>query len=160
VHLVLARRLWPAFFLALPACHTSTAGGGGGSVPTGSVCDTDPRAAVYAVGLSAKSADGAVHATFVDAMPAPPSKGENAWTIKLTDAMGSPINGATVTVKPFMPDHGHGSSVLPLVQPDTSGTYLITQLDFFMPGIWQITLAVAQGGGQPDNVVFTFCVDG
>jgi hypothetical protein len=115
----------------------------------------------YAVGLSAKSADGAVHATFVDAMPAPPSKGENVWTLELTDAMGSPITGATMTVKPYMPQHGHPSSITPTVTPMAApGTYQVTLLDLSMPGIWQVTLSVTKGSEPPDDVVFTFCIDG
>jgi hypothetical protein len=151
--------------IVAPACSPSSTGGGGGSNGTGtsqaSVCAGDPRATPYAVGLSAKATDGAFAVTFVDAMPAPPTKGENVWTVKISDGSGGPVTGATVTVNPFMPDHGHGSSIVPQVTPmGTDGTYAVSLLDLFMPGIWQVTFDIAPASGPTDTVVFTFCVDG
>ena len=173
---VVTPRLLPRCALAglavfLAACSTSTGGGTGGSSTSVSVCAGDPRATAYTVGLSAKAADGAFKVTFMDAMPAPPSKGANTWTVQITDAAGRPVTGAKVAVKPFMPDHGHGSSITPQVMPmGTDGTYQITLLELFMPGIWQITLSITPDvgapdagtpdAGAPDAVVFTFCVDG
>jgi hypothetical protein len=147
--------------LGLAGCGpSSTSGtGAGGSGP--SVCATDPRAEVYAVGLTQAAMDGAMKVSFVDATPAPPAKGVNAWTFKLTDGQGAPISGAAITVKQVMPDHGHGSSITPQVAPKGSdGTYEVTLLEFFMPGIWEITFTVTPAGGTADTVVFTFCVDG
>src|SRR6202012_769748 len=110
---------------------------------TESVCDTDSRAEVYAVGLSATAAGGAMKVSFVDADPAPPSKGLNVWTVKITDAADKPVSGASVELLPFMPDHGHGSSINPEVTPmDTEGMYQIKLIDFFMPGIWTNTFTI------------------
>jgi YtkA-like len=147
--------------LALVAACGPTSSSGGGAAPH-SVCDTDPRAMSYAVGLSqSATGGGAVKVRFVDAMPAPPSKGLNTWTIAVTDGSGAPVTGATITVKPFMPDHGHGSSITPRVMPMTAeGTYQVTLLDFFMPGIWQNTLTITTPSGPVETVVFTFCIDG
>lgn len=151
--------------VALAACgpDSSSGTGGGGSTTTGtgsSVCATDPRAMAYAVGISQASADGKVKIAFADAMPAPPAKGANVWTITLTDAAQMPIDGATIDVKPFMPDHGHGSSATPVVTGKGSGNYEVTNLQLFMPGIWQITFTVTPAGGVAESVVFTFCVEG
>ena len=94
-------------------------------------------------------------------MPAPPAKGLNAWTLALTDATGSPMSGATITVKPYMPDHGHGSSIVPAVTPmSAAGTYQVTLLDLFMAGIWTVTFTITPPSGPVESLVFSFCVDG
>jgi hypothetical protein len=146
-----------------PACSPSSNGGGSSGAVTSqaSVCAGDPRATPYAVGLSAQAMDGAFAVSFVDANPAPPAKGENTWTVKITDGSGQPMSGATVTVKPFMPDHGHGSSIVPQVTPmGSDGTYQVSLLELFMPGIWQVTFTLMPASGPADTVLFTFCVDG
>jgi hypothetical protein len=145
--------------LACGNSGTSGTGGGGGSAP--SACAGDPRTQVYAAGLERASADGTMKVSFVAAQPAPPQKGTNTWTVHVTDAGGKAVDGATIDVKPFMPDHNHGSSITPQVVPMGSGDYHVELLDFFMPGVWQSTLTITPaGGGAPTTVVFTFCVDG
>jgi hypothetical protein len=148
----------------LAACATSTGGGGTAGAGTGaatdSICASDPRAMAYTVGLAQPSKDKTMDAVFVDASPAPPSKGENSWTLKLTNAQGSPVDGATITATPFMPDHGHGSSVTPTVTPMGSGAYQVGNLDLFMPGIWTVTLSIKPPSGAVETVVFSFCIDG
>jgi hypothetical protein len=149
--------------LVFPACSSPPSAGGGSNTSQiqASVCAGDPRATAYAVGLSAKATDGALAVTFVDANPAPPAKGENTWTVKIADGSGQPMSGATVTVTPFMPDHGHGSSIVPQVSPmGSDGTYEVSLLELFMPGIWQVTFTITPASGPPGTVVFTFCVDG
>jgi YtkA-like len=149
--------------LPLVACGSSSASGsdgGGGSAPT-SLCDTDPRAMTYAVGLSQTATGGALTVTFVDAVPAPPEENPNTWTVKVTDANGAPVTGATIAVKPFMPDMGHGSSITPQITPmTTAGMYQITLLDLFMPGIWTNTFTITTASEPVQTVVFTFCIDG
>jgi hypothetical protein len=151
----------------LVACASNAVGtggtggtGGGGTGASDSICSTDPRAMVYAIGLTATAMDGKMKASFVDATPAPPSKNENSWTLKVIDASGNPISGAAITAKPFMPDHGHGASVVPTITSMTDGTYEIANLDLFMPGIWTVTLTITPTSGPVDTVVFSFCIDG
>jgi hypothetical protein len=141
------------------ACASST--GGATTSTQQSVCDTDPRAQTYGVGLSATAMDGTVKVSFVDAMPAPPTKGVNTWTIQLNDANGQPMNGATITVVPFMPDHNHGSSITPQVMAmPAAGNYQVSLLDLFMVGIWDVTFTITPASGPPETLKFTFCVDG
>jgi hypothetical protein len=158
---ILALAASPVLAVALLACGnggTSGAGGSGGSGP--SVCATDPRIQVYAAGLSRAATDGNMKVSFVGAEPAPPQKGNNTWTVHLTDGSGKAIDGATIAVKPYMPDHMHGSSITPQIMPMGSGDYHVELLDFFMPGVWQNTFTITPPSGAPDTVVFTFCVDG
>jgi hypothetical protein len=149
-----------ASLLVLGACSSQPPTGNGAGQQQASICDNDPRGMTYAIGLSATSAHGSMKASFVDATPAPPAKNENSWTLKLTDTHGNPITGATLAVAPFMPDHGHGPPALPLWMEMGGGTYVINQIDFFMPGIWQVTFTITPTSGPADSLVFTFCVDG
>lgn len=123
-------------------------------------CATDPRAQAYAVGLSSTSTDGAVKITFVDADPAPPAKGNNTWTVAITDAAGAPIAGATIATVAYMPDHGHTSPIKPVATEMAPGTYEVTPVNLFMPGIWEVTLTVTPSGGTAEPVKFTFCIAG
>ena len=94
--------------------------------------------------------------------PNPVFKGNNVWNLQVVDKNGAPVSGATITVKPFMPDHGHGSSIIPQVAAGSDpGTYDVTLLNLFMPGIWTITILVTTGTAPntvTDQSVFTFCV--
>ncbi|MEP7122249.1 MAG: FixH family protein [Byssovorax sp.] len=139
---------------------TATASSSSGSQPA-AACAKDPRTVPYAVGVEAKSTDGALTVQFMDADPAPPTKGNNTWRVKLVDAAGKPVNGATIVTKPYMPDHAHGSSIKPqATAKGTDGTYEITPVNLFMPGVWQITFTVTAPGGMAESAVVSFCVDG
>jgi len=111
----------------------------------------------YAPNMSAAATTAKV--VLVSASLSPPARGTNTWTIKVTDAQGNAIPNATVTAKPFMPDHGHGSSVEPVVTANPDGTFAVTPLYLFMPGLWQITFTV-KTATTSDDVVFSFCVAG
>ena len=130
------------------------------AVPPASVCATDPRVVPYGSGLEKASKDGSVKVRFVDATPAPPSRGGNTFTIELVDASNKPIDGATIATKPYMPDHAHGSSVVPDTKPLSGGQYVISNLELFMPGVWEITFTIQPAGGSEQTVVFTLCIDG
>src|SRR5262245_10238182 len=91
-----------ALSMGAAACgaDSGTSGGSSGS-GAASVCASDPRAEAYAVGLEGKASDGAVKVRFVDAMPAPPSKGNNTWTVQVLNGADQPINGATIELTAF-----------------------------------------------------------
>lgn len=141
--------------------QSSTASSSSTGTPTTAACAKDPRVIPYAVGVEAKAKDGALSVHFMDASPAPPSKGYNTWTVQVLDGKGAPVNGATIVTKGFMPDHNHGSSTTPQVTPKgQDGTYEITPMILFMPGVWEITFKVTAAGGVEDSAMVTFCVDG
>lgn len=125
----------------------------------GITCQTDRRAETYTANMQKPGRLGALQFTLVQSDPAPPGKGTNTWTLKLQDKSGNPVTGATVTARPLMPDHGHGTSVVPQVTPAADGTYGIAPLYLFMAGLWQITLNV-QAGATTDVAVFSFCIQG
>lgn len=124
-------------------------------------CATDPRVASYAPGISAESQDQSVRVVLVASEPGPPMVGMNTWTVSVSDANDAAIADASLTVAPYMPDHGHGSPVVPTVTPNSDGTYAIAPLYFFMPGVWRIGITVATTDASPPSTVdFFFCVGG
>lgn len=138
---------------------TSAASTTGGQ--TAAACAKDPRVVAYAVGVDAISTDGALSVHFLDASPAPPAKGNNTWRVQVLDSDGKPVNGAAIVTKAFMPDHGHGSSIKPeATSKGADGTYEITPVNLFMPGVWQITFTVTPAGGKAESAIVNFCVDG
>lgn len=121
-------------------------------------CSTEMRDDTYTLGLEKSGA--AVRLAFRDAVPAPPDRGDNTWTIALLDANGTPVEGAQIGVEPFMPDHMHGTSIEAQVTPgEAPGEYVIDRLNLFMPGLWDVTLNVSLPDGATDQVKFSFCVD-
>jgi YtkA-like len=126
-----------------------------------STCAADPRASTYAAGMTKQSQDGKFTLQLQKSDPTPPAKGDNAWDVRLVDAMGAPVDGATIDVTTFMPDHGHGTSIDVVVTPASSGggEYSISPVNLWMPGLWQVTLRT-EAGGVTDDVVLGFCIAG
>ncbi len=159
-----------AFFcLAVAGCagnHDQAAETDAGTGPEAAVilpalCASDARVQTFSPGMEQTGRSGMYKARLLEMAPAPAAKGDNGWTVQIVDGKGAPLDGAKLTVKPFMPDHGHGSSIVPLVTATGSeGKYTVTRLNLFMPGIWQITVNVTSSAKTTDAIVFTFCVAG
>lgn len=105
---------------------------------SGCSSEGEPRAELSAV----KSEHGRFVGSF-EPEPDPPVLGRNALGIRLKDASGTVLTGAEIEVEPWMPSHGHGASVTPVVKELGSGAYHATELDFAMPGHWEIQIDVA-----------------
>ena len=97
--------------------------------------------------------------SIVDAEPATPERGDNSWTIEVTDASGAPVDGVTLDAKPWMPEHGHGTPVEELVTALGDGEYRIDSLNLFMRGLWVITLDVEDDEQVADEVVISVCIE-
>jgi hypothetical protein len=156
-------KLWPvlAVAFALTACTNKNdaappADAGGADLIS---CSTDVRAQVYTANMVQMGAAGTFKFVLVQADPSPPSKGTNVWSLRVTDASQNAVSGATIDVVPFMPDHGHGTSVTPVVTPAADGGYTISSLYLFMPGIWRVTINV-ESGAVKDSAMFFFCIEG
>ncbi len=120
-------------------------------------CSTETRADTYVLGMRKSGASLGV--SIIEATPAPPSRGDNLWRVRVQGADGTG-QAATVEVDPFMPDHNHGSSIRAHVTADeVVGEYRIEPVNLFMPGLWEITLDLTLEDGTADAVVFRFCVD-
>lgn len=132
---------------------------GTSGAPPATSCAADTRKDVYTAGLSKPA--GTLNVKLVESRPGPPIKGTNAMTIEIRDAAGQPVDGAMVTVTPWMPDHAHGSAVKPEVTPAGEGKYEIEKVYLAMAGLWQIKIAVQPAGGGPlQETMFQFCLDG
>lgn len=147
-------------WLAVAGCSSddkspSTPNDGSDAAATGS-CASETRDDTYVAGLEKTSASGKLRVSLLDASPAPPQKGDNVWTIAVRDAADAPIDGATITMTPFMPDHGHGSAVTPVVTPaGETGKYTIDKIYLPMAGYWEMTIRLGD-----EQVVFGFCIEG
>ena len=129
-----------------------------GPAPAVTGCAAEKRADAFQPGLKKIAPSGLV-VSLSDARPAPPAKGDNTWTLRLTDPQGAPVDGATVTLVPFMPDHGHGSAVKPTVTfTGSDGKYAVSRVYLAMAGYWEITVTVVRASS--DEARFGFCIDG
>jgi hypothetical protein len=116
-------------------------------------CEAETRDDEFMIGLSKSGAS--VTVTFVSADPAPPIKGDNTWTVTLSDPTAS-----ITTVTPFMPDHEHGTAVEAVVSATANpGEFVLTPVNLFMSGLWEVTLDISTQAGTNDQVVFAFCVE-
>lgn len=162
----------PLAFLALIALPGCGSGGddGAGAAPEGSSvsCTSDPRLDAYAGGLEKTGELGNLTFRFSDFNPAQPSRGNNTFHVELLDASGVALGGAlgdpgqvAVGVDLFMPDHGHGTSVEPVVTFE-AGRYTLAPLYLFMPGVWRVELdaQAAETNTALDRVTLHFCVEG
>ena len=86
--------------------------------------------------------------------PRPPSVGEDAAELSFTDANGAPVTGIGLTVVPWMPAHGHGTSVNPTVMETTPGTFVASPLYLFMPGSWELRMTTT--GSVDDTATAAF----
>ena len=86
--------------------------------------------------------------------PQPPARGTiEAQFVVTKMADGSPVDGLTLAVQPWMPAMNHGA-IAPTVTPEGEGKYLVTELDVFMPGHWELRTAVS--GPMTDHVTPAF----
>jgi hypothetical protein len=121
-------------------------------------CATEDRADVFAVGLARPGEKGTLTVRLMASTPAPPSRGDNTWSIELVDAAGAPVTGAAVEVVPFMPDHRHGTGIKAKITEQGAGLYQAAPVNLWMPGLWEITVEATPAGGAEDRAVFRFCI--
>lgn len=84
--------------------------------------------------------------------PQPPDKGVDALKLAITDQTGADVTGLQLAVVPWMPAHGHGTSITPTVSAQPDGTYRVDDVYFFMSGTWQLRTSISGGGGLADSV--------
>ncbi len=145
------------------------AGGDGSAIVPGEggayvSCVGETRATPYTAGMQRTATDGAVTLTLLSSQPGPPIKGINTWTMQFLDGAGAPSGGRILSVHPYMPDHRHSSSIVPVItektDPAVSDEFVIDPLYLFMGGYWEITFDVTTAGGAADTVMFPICVPG
>ncbi|MEY4546945.1 MAG: hypothetical protein RL685_3140 [Pseudomonadota bacterium] len=148
--------------LSLHACGDEAAGREDAADPAGAAdpSATDDCAGAgedFAIGMSKTTASGAWSVAIVEASPAPPLAGRNSWTVQLSREDGSPLTGADVSFRGWMPRHRHGLTALPLTRELEGGRYEIQPIVLFMPQLWELGLTVTQGDAT-EEVSFALCV--
>lgn len=125
-------------------------------------CDDDVRGDDYVAGITAQGA-AQYSVALMDSNPSPPSKGDNIWSIELSDAQGVAAAGMELKVSAFMPDHGHATTAIAVVTDDGDGAYTISPVNLFMPGYWEISIEVVEpeaDSASLDTLMFKFCIEG
>jgi len=158
------QRLFPLILITYAAFGVSCLDTDESSSSAGGVnqcAQSDVAYESYASGLTGSGEQGHFKIELLDAMPAPPGRGSNGWTIKITDEAGQALPSATIDkVFPFMPAHGHSTGVTPVIgDVDAEGKATVDDIDFMMAGVWTVTFTVSDGTTS-DEIVFAFCIDG
>ena len=111
-----------------------------------------PPAAEFGLGPRA-SANQVYKATLEPRQPLRPRQ-LLAVPVRIADASGRPVDGATIAVDGGMPQHGHGLPTQPRVRRALGGgVYEIEGLRFNMGGWWELKLAIESPAGA-DRVTF------
>ena len=88
-----------------------------------------------------------------------PAIGLDTWTIAITEGSDAAVTELTVTAdKPRMPIHGHGASTFPQVTPQDGGVYVVSEINFFMAGYWEMALELHPADGASDRIAFPICI--
>ncbi len=139
-------RLILTLALALPVAALSACGGsdnhdGPDADVAWSNCAGDTRPETYTLGLDDGAENGLVDFKLVSANPAPPARGDNTWLVQLDTMLDSSdagaLDGASLVVTPYMPDHQHGTPITVEVADQGSGVYQLTPVNLWMPGYWE-----------------------
>lgn len=132
-----------------------------GHTETQSANSCGMAADTFSAGMQKTGTQQKLNIKLMTATPAPPAKGDNTWVIQVSDTANMPIDGATIQVTPFMPEHGHGSSIDVIVTPKGSGgKYTLEPINLSMPGVWEITIDITTATGTSDSLKFAFCIEG
>ncbi len=153
-------RLSLILLASLTACGGGMGGGDDDEEPVN--CALETRDDDFGIGLEKNGEAGLLTFTLMNATPAPPVRGDNAWVIQVNQlasgVQGPTVDGADMIVTPFMPDHGHPAGKTVTIEPTgTAGQYELTPVNLWMPGLWETTLDVSSPAGD-DVVVFRFCI--
>jgi hypothetical protein len=74
----------------------------------------------------------------------PPTRGLSTVDLDIVDAQsGEPKDGLELTVVPWMPAMGHGTSVKPALEAVGGGHYLISNVNMYMGGAWDLRIAIS-----------------
>jgi hypothetical protein len=81
--------------------------------------------------------------------------GENSLELQIFDADNSEVEGALISVKPYMTSMGHGVRLKPEIQEKNNGRYKVEKVGFSMPGHWQLIILIITKS-EADKTTFDF----
>lgn len=155
--------------LVMCAALAAALGACGGEESDGPVagerlCDAETRALTYAPGLTEPTDGGTFTVRLVDnrfeGQPGAPDRGDNVTVFEVVDGQGAPVADSAVTLRPWMPDHGHGTT--PLLhdgQSEEAGRFTVGPYFLHMGGFWELGVSVTSGE-TTETAIFGFCVEG
>jgi hypothetical protein len=89
-----------------------------------------------------QSNDG--HLSFeIRTSPQPPARGVLSVQYRITSPEGAPLDGLTLTVIPWMPAMGHGTSTVPTVEARGNGLYVLNDVNLYMAGLWELRTRIS-----------------
>lgn len=129
----------------------------GGSAGHGHQHGEDGEHDHYTPGMKRLTDQGLYEVAFYSD-PGPPAVGGNTLQLGISDAAGKMLTGATISVTPSMPSHGHGSNAEPVVVEEGGGVYHVDNVVLQMMGIWQFDIVVETPESGADLARFSFDV--
>lgn len=73
----------------------------------------------------------------------PLDRGPCAVLYTITGDANVPMDGLDIDVTPWMPAMAHGASLPPTMTAEGNGKYILTNLNLFMPGTWQLQTSIS-----------------
>lgn len=141
--------------------------GCGGESPSGQpqarLCDAETRADGFTPGIQKRSAEGTftavLDASTVDGEAGPPDRGDNVWSLRILDDAGASMPSADVRLRPWMPDHGHGTTPELHDARAVADGYEVGPFYLRMGGYWEFSVTVTSSAST-DTAMFAFCAEG
>ena len=165
---ILAQLSWPSIAAAfiLVGCPSnwdeSASSGTGGmhSKHDAAVAAADDYCGLPPFALDVEATGETLHVKLIDAMPAPPEKFSNDWTVEITGANGKPLTSPDdFEVEPWMPAHGHGATQAAVITAlDTPGQFLLSPVYMWMGGYWEIRFKSPGQTTPEDCPVLEACI--
>ena len=96
--------------------------------------------------------------TLMNADPMTPERGSSDWRVELKSAdpeVTDALSGCLIIVTPYMPDHGHGVPIAPVVTDEGEGIYSVDEISFTMPGLWEMRFEVICDGSS-EELIYAF----
>lgn len=112
---------------------------------------------VYARGVERITEDGKYVLRLLRSTPEPELSGPYLWRVQLLDLRNEPVTGAKLTVEPYMPAHGHGTSAV-MVSSLGEGQFSFKDMNLYMGGLWEVRVDI-EVEDQTSRVVFPVCLN-
>jgi hypothetical protein len=119
----------------------------------------DPCEGVEDFRIGAIAEGEVVRITVLEATPSQPFRGDNAWTVSLSDLADMPLEPLEIEVQPWMPDHGHGTAVGAEITDRGDGEIHVDPINLWMAGLWEVRFLVTVDEDTLDTAVLEVCVD-
>lgn len=105
-----------------------------------------------------------VRAEVILATDPPPAGRMTAMTLQFKDGQGQerdPQAQPKVALFMKMGHHQHGSEPTSVrAVPGTKGRFEVTNVNFYMPGVWRVEVTLERGGGNDEKQEFTVTTGG